>query len=118
MSFIQLGSINASPASIDTGDSVTMSYSISGDNNAHLEITYSLDSANNIYFILPDGGTTKTLPIERMVLDHPLMLVTKGVTICKILPPPGGQDYSYFDITVSVTDNTTSDSGNCNITIT
>jgi hypothetical protein len=118
MSFIKLSSIYASPASINNGDSLTLSYSISGDDDAQLEITYSLDSAYNIYFVLPDGQTTQMLPVERMVLDTPPMLVTKGVSICKKSPLPGKDDYNYFDIKVSVADNTTSDSGNCNITIT
>lgn len=116
MAFIQLSSITAIPDTIKSGNSLILSYTISGDDQAPLEIIYSLDPVNNIFFKLQCGGTTKKL-VDHLVLDNPPMQVNKEVTIYKELPSPGGPTYSYFDITVSVTDNTTSDSGDCNIYI-
>jgi hypothetical protein len=116
MAFIQLSIITASPTTIRSGDSLELSYTISGNDHAPLEITYSLDPANNVFFIDPGRGMTKNL-MDQLVLDDPPMPVTKVVTIYKELPPPGKSDYRYFDITVSVTDKTTWDKGTCNIEI-
>jgi hypothetical protein len=118
MAFIQLNPIAADPGAIQSGDSVILSYTVSGDDGVPLEITYSIYDNNNIYFVLEDGSNSKILPVDTPVLTNPPMAIEKTVRICKILAPPG-PDYGAFDINVHVKDTSglTTDLKHCNITI-
>lgn len=117
MAFIQLNKISAIPSAIISGQEVTLTYTISGNDGVSLNIVYSIDPATNLWFQLPDGTTTQKLDPDTPNLITPPMQVVKKVTIVKLPPKPGAGDFSHFSIDVDVTDNVTSDSTSFNMTI-
>jgi len=104
------------PASIKSGDKVTITTTVSGDDGANLEVGYSINKKYNLYFDLP-GGAVQVLPAEKILLNNPPMPIVKKVTIVKKPPIPPNGDFTTFQIRVDITDGNTSDFKNATIQI-
>lgn len=116
MAFIKITEFQCSPKAISSGDDLKITYKINGNNGVDIKITYSLDDDNNIFF-KTDSGNKKTIGPEDKKLSAPPMAVDKTVTIVKVPPAEGEDDFDHFDITADVTDNVTSDDSSCTIKI-